>query len=147
MVDESFGEEPLVVVEPLGPLGDGLVLYLARLLSHHWRLLLPLMVSLYPEEASCIPHRVALSLYSTGCVKVALHTASVAYSMLSVLDFRCPPPAWSVLHFLDLEGQNLCTVIIWILLDEHYHDLVYGTMTLLVTVDTLRLTYEVPDVF
>ena len=27
VVDESFGEEPLVVVEPLGPLGDGLVLW------------------------------------------------------------------------------------------------------------------------
>ncbi len=32
VVDERFGEEPLVVVEPLGPFGDGFVLYLARLL-------------------------------------------------------------------------------------------------------------------
>src|SRR5215204_5660690 len=34
VVDEYFGEEPLVVVEPLSPLGDGLFLYLARLLTH-----------------------------------------------------------------------------------------------------------------
>ena len=34
MVDERFGEEPLVVVKPLGPLRDGFVLYLARLLAH-----------------------------------------------------------------------------------------------------------------
>src|SRR5215217_4312503 len=41
VVDEHLTHEPAVVVEPLCPLGDTLVLYLARLLSHHPRLLLP----------------------------------------------------------------------------------------------------------
>jgi hypothetical protein len=34
VVEESFGEEPLVVVKTLGPLWDGFVLYLACLLTH-----------------------------------------------------------------------------------------------------------------
>ena len=35
MVDEHFGVESPIVVEPLGPLGDGLVLYLASLLGQN----------------------------------------------------------------------------------------------------------------
>src|SRR5215211_341587 len=34
VVDERFGEKPLVVVKPVGPIRDGRVLYLARLLAH-----------------------------------------------------------------------------------------------------------------
>src|SRR5215216_4524962 len=44
VVDERFGEEPLVVVKPLSPLWDGRALNLARLLSRshlmHLRILL-----------------------------------------------------------------------------------------------------------
>jgi hypothetical protein len=35
VVDESLGEEPLVVVEPLCPFRDGFVLYLAYLLTQN----------------------------------------------------------------------------------------------------------------
>jgi hypothetical protein len=34
VVDEYLGHEPLVVVESLGPLRDGFVLYLSRLLTY-----------------------------------------------------------------------------------------------------------------
>src|SRR5215218_6358944 len=52
VVDEYLGEDPLVVVEPVGPLGDGLVLYLACLLSHHHlHLLLSSLTFFYNEEA------------------------------------------------------------------------------------------------
>ena len=82
------------------------MLYLLGLLAHPHHLL-PSTVSIYPEEAPCIPHRGALSPYSTECVEEALHTPSVGSGLLSVLDFRCPPPTWSVLHFFDLHNGTL----------------------------------------
>ena len=54
VVDEHLGVESLIVIEPLGPLGDGLVLYLARLLSRHRRLLLP-CGSLQRRHQLCYP--------------------------------------------------------------------------------------------
>ena len=53
VVDEYLGDEPLVVVEPLGPLRDGLIVYLTRLLTHS-TVLLPLpsvMLSITPPRA------------------------------------------------------------------------------------------------
>src|SRR5215212_10720835 len=49
VVDEHLVEEPAVVVEALGPLGHGLVPYLARLLAHA-HALLPSTPSCYPKE-------------------------------------------------------------------------------------------------
>ena len=34
VVDEYLGDEPLIVVKPLGPLRDGLIVYLTRLLAN-----------------------------------------------------------------------------------------------------------------
>src|ERR687897_599584 len=56
IVDEDLRHKPAVVVEPLRPLRDILVLHLFGLLAHR-RLLLPSIVFLYPEEAPCIPLR------------------------------------------------------------------------------------------
>src|SRR5215210_9059454 len=56
VVDEDLRHKPAAVVEPFGPLGDIFVLYLLGLLAHP-RLLLPSIVSFYPEEAHCIPQR------------------------------------------------------------------------------------------
>src|SRR5918992_2562970 len=56
IVDEDLRHKPAVVVESLRPLRDILVLYLFGLLAH-WRLLLPSIMFLYPEEAPCIPLR------------------------------------------------------------------------------------------
>src|SRR5215207_6123221 len=56
IVDEDLLDKPAVVVEPLCPLGDILVLHLLGLLAH-LRLLLPSTVSFYPKVAPCIPQR------------------------------------------------------------------------------------------
>src|SRR5918993_5991019 len=56
IVDEDLRHKPAVVVEPLRPLGDILVLYLLGLLAHR-RLLLPSIMFLYPKEAPCILQR------------------------------------------------------------------------------------------
>ena len=50
MVEKRFFEEPLVVVKPLGPLRDSLVLYLARLLTH-LNIALSSMTLCYTERA------------------------------------------------------------------------------------------------
>src|ERR687890_2688822 len=55
VVDEYLVEDPLVVVEALGPLRDGLVLYIARLLGHR-RLLLPSIVCSTPKRLN-VSHR------------------------------------------------------------------------------------------
>ena len=57
VVDKYLGEVPLVVVEPLGPLGDGLVLYLAGLLTSSVALSPSVANVSYPEEALFIPQR------------------------------------------------------------------------------------------
>src|SRR5215213_1997474 len=54
VVDEDLRHKPAVVVEPLRPLGDGLVFHLSGLLAHR-RSLLPSTVSFYPEGAPSIP--------------------------------------------------------------------------------------------
>src|SRR5829696_2616898 len=59
IVDEDLRHEPAVVVEPLCPLGDILVLHLLGLFAHR-HLLLPWIVSFYPKEAPCIPQRGSL---------------------------------------------------------------------------------------
>src|SRR5215207_10497745 len=56
VVDEYLRHKTAVVVEPLRPLGDILVLYLLGLLAHP-HALLPSTVSFYPKVAPCIPQR------------------------------------------------------------------------------------------
>src|SRR5215212_8231623 len=57
VVEEYLGEDPLVVVEPFCPLGDGLVLYLARLLSHQLRFLLLSVMFFTPTGPYSTFHR------------------------------------------------------------------------------------------
>src|SRR5215218_11477723 len=68
VVDEYLGEDPFVVVEPLGPLRDGLVLYIACLLGHRQRFLLPSITVVLPQRGS---------VYSTEEVSLVLiHSSS-----------------------------------------------------------------------
>src|SRR5215212_5603602 len=64
VVDEDLLHKPAAVVQPFGPLGDIFVLYLLGLLAHP-RLLLPSVVSFYPEEAN-VSHRRELEPLFTG---------------------------------------------------------------------------------
>src|SRR5215212_5272844 len=59
VVDEDLRGHPAAVVKPLCPLRDVFVLYLLGLLAHP-RLLLPSLMSLYPEEAPYISQEEAL---------------------------------------------------------------------------------------
>src|SRR5215218_8324485 len=62
VVDERFGEEPLVVVKPLSPLWDGFVLYLACLLTH-LAYAPPLSSALCMPSGTCFKHFLPLKFY------------------------------------------------------------------------------------
>jgi hypothetical protein len=88
MVDEDLREHPAVVVAALPPLRDIFVLYLLGLLAHP-RLLLTSAVFFYPEEAPCIPHRGALSTFSTECVEEVSSEGSQVVPASSLAEVLC----------------------------------------------------------
>src|ERR687889_2665115 len=62
IVDEDLRHKPAVVVEPLCPLWDGLVLHPASLLRHP-SILLPSIIYLYPESVPGITQRPHLRVW------------------------------------------------------------------------------------
>jgi hypothetical protein len=84
VVDESFGEKPLVVVKSLGPLRDGFVFYLAGLLTH-LHVLLPRKKPAGGSSSSISRSRLHYWLRSPKCPTISdeLHSRYI-YSVISL---------------------------------------------------------------